>query len=74
MVLARLLTPHQYGIAGMVLLVLSLEPVLSGIGLASGLIQREVITEQDKSTVFWVNTGVGLLVCMTFCAASGARS
>jgi O-antigen/teichoic acid export membrane protein len=71
MVLARLLTPHQYGIAGMVLLVLSLEPVLSGTGLASGLIQREVITEQDKSTVFWVNTAVGLLVCMTFCAASG---
>ena len=71
MVLARLLSPHQYGIAGMVLLVLGLEPVLSGTGLASGLIQREVITEQDKSTVFWVNAGVGLLVCMTFCAASG---
>ena len=71
MVLARLLTPHQYGIAGMVLLVLSLEPVLSGTGLASALIQREVITEQDKSTVFWVNTGVGLLVCLTFCAVSG---
>lgn len=71
MVLARLLSPHQYGIAGMVLLVLSLEPVLSGTGLASGLIQREVITEEDKSTVFWVNTGVGLLVCIIFCAASG---
>jgi PST family polysaccharide transporter len=55
----------------MVLLVLSLEPVLSGTGLASGLIQREVIREQDKSTVFWVNAGVGLLVCMIFCAASG---
>src|SRR5271165_288135 len=70
-VLARLLTPHQYGIAGMVLVVVAFEPVLSGTGLASALIQRHVITERERSTVFWVNAGVGLLVCIIFCAASG---
>ncbi len=70
-VLARLLTPHQYGIAGMVLLVVAFEPVLSGTGLASALIQRHDVTERDRSTVFWVNAGVGLLVCITFCAGSG---
>jgi PST family polysaccharide transporter len=70
-VLARLLTPHQYGIAGMVLVVVAFEPVLSGTGLASALIQRHVITERERSTVFWVNAAVGLLVCIIFCAASG---
>lgn len=34
--LAHLLTPRQYGIAGMVLVVLSFEPVLAGVGFTSG--------------------------------------
>ncbi len=71
MALARLLTPHQYGVAGMVIVVLSFEPVLSGTGLASALVQRPVITEEDKSTVFWTNAGLGLLVSLTACALSG---
>jgi O-antigen/teichoic acid export membrane protein len=68
--LAHLLTPRQYGIAGMVLVVLSFEPVLAGVGFTSGLVQRKVITEQDISTAFWTNTAVGLLVCVIGVAAS----
>jgi len=69
--LAHLLTPREYGIAGMVLVVLSFEPALAGVGLASALVQRPVITEMDKSTVFWTNAGVGLLVCLTGVGVSG---
>jgi O-antigen/teichoic acid export membrane protein len=68
--LAHLLTPREYGIAGMVLVVLSFEPVLAGVGFTSGLVQRAVITEEDRSTAFWTNTGVGLLVCVTGIAVS----
>ncbi len=71
MVLARLLTPHEYGIAGMVLVVVAFEPALSGVGLASSLVQRSVITEQDKSTAFWTIAGIGLLVTLTGIAISG---
>ncbi len=68
--LARLLTPHEYGIAGMVLVVISFEPVIAGTGLAAALVQRPVITEVDKSTVFWTNAAVGLLACVIGVAIS----
>ncbi len=68
--LAHLLTPREYGIAGMVLVVISFEPVIAGTGLASALVQRPVITELDKSTVFWTNAAIGLLACIIGVAIS----
>ena len=68
--LAHLLTPRQYGIAGMVLVVLSFEPLLAGVGFTAGLVQRSVITEQDISTAFWTNAAVGLVVCVVGVAVS----
>jgi O-antigen/teichoic acid export membrane protein len=68
--LARLLTPREYGIAGMVLVVISFEPLLAGTGLASALVQRPVITELEKSTVFWTNAAIGLLACVIGIAIS----
>ncbi len=68
--LARLLTPTEYGIAGMVLVVVSFEPLIAGTGLASALVQRPVITELDKSTVYWTNVAIGLLACLIGVALS----
>lgn len=70
-VLARLLTPHEYGVAGMVLVVISLEQVLGGSAFASVLIQRPEITEEDKSTIFWTTAGLGLSVCVVMVSVSG---
>ena len=68
--LARLLTPHEYGVAGMVLVVISLEQVLGGSAFASVLIQRPQITEEDKSTIFWTTAGLGLTVCLVMASIS----
>ncbi len=68
--LARLLTPREYGVAGMVLVVISFEPLIAGTGFASALIQRAEITELDKSTVFWTNAAIGLLACVVGVAVS----
>ena len=69
-VLARLLTPREYGVAGMVLVVISLEQVLGGSAFASVLIQRPEITEEDKSTIFWTTAGLGLSVCLVMVSVS----
>jgi O-antigen/teichoic acid export membrane protein len=58
--LARLLTPEEYGLAAMVLVLVSFEPTISGNALASALVQRKTLTEEDKSTVFWTNLGIAL--------------
>ena len=60
LVLARLLAPHDYGIAGMVLVFSSLIAVFSDVALGAALVQRRHLTELDRSTVFWTSTAVGL--------------
>jgi O-antigen/teichoic acid export membrane protein len=59
-VLARLLTPHAYGLAGMVVVISGLTLVFSDVTLGVALIQRERITETDRSTMFWTSCAIGL--------------
>jgi O-antigen/teichoic acid export membrane protein len=70
-VLVRLLTPSDYGLAGMALLFGGLVIALSDLGLGAGLVQRTVITEADCATVFWTSIAVGLTLVVTGVAASG---
>ena len=70
-VLARLLTPAQYGLAGMALLFTSLVLLVSDFQLGAALIQRPMIDEADRSTVFWAAAGMGTLLTLGGVAASG---
>jgi O-antigen/teichoic acid export membrane protein len=58
--LARLLTPHDYGLAGMVLVFSSLVLVFSDLAFGAALVQRKVLSEADRSTVFWTSVASGL--------------
>jgi len=69
--LARLLTPSQYGLAGMALVFSSLVLSFSDLSMGSGLVQRKSISEADRSTVFWTSAGVGLLLTSAGVALSG---
>ena len=60
LVLVHLLSPRDYGLAGIALLFSSLVLALADLGLGAGLVQRASITENDRSTVFWTSAGVGL--------------
>jgi O-antigen/teichoic acid export membrane protein len=57
--LARLLTPGDYGLAAMVIVFAAIVPVFSDLALGSALVQRRELSEADRSTVFWVSTGIG---------------
>jgi O-antigen/teichoic acid export membrane protein len=60
-VLARLLTPQDYGLIGMVVVVTGFITLFKDIGLASATIQRAEINHQQISTLFWINVGLSLL-------------
>ena len=68
--LARLLTPHQYGLAGMVLVVSSLVAIFADLAFGAALVQRRNLSEDDRSTVFWTSAGVGLIFTLGGIAAS----
>jgi O-antigen/teichoic acid export membrane protein len=70
-VLARLLAPHQFGLAGMVLIFSSLVLVFSDLALGAALVQRRDLTEADRSTVFWTGITVGALMTALGLAAAG---
>lgn len=53
-VLARLLTPAEFGIAGMVLVFSGLILIMTDIGFSASIVQLPTLTEEDRSTAFWV--------------------
>jgi O-antigen/teichoic acid export membrane protein len=58
-VLAHLLTPHDFGLAGMALVFAGIGAVFGGVALSAALIQRPVLQEEDRSTAFWTSAAAG---------------
>lgn len=69
-VIARQLTPTDFGLAALVLVFSGLAMVLTDLSLGSALVQRPAIDEADRSTVFWTTVGMGILLTILFFAAS----
>lgn len=61
MVLARLLTPDDFGTIGMLLFFIALAQTFIDSGFGSALIQKKDVTETDINTVFYINMGMSLL-------------
>ena len=58
MILARLLTPREFGIVAMVTTVAGFLRVFKDAGLSTATVQREVITHAQVSNLFWINIAV----------------
>src|SRR5256885_15536097 len=65
-VLARLLTRADYGLAGMAFVFSGLATIFSDLALGGALVQRREITEEDRSTVFWAALAVSIAVAGGF--------
>jgi len=59
-VLARLLTPEHFGLIGMVTALTAFAEMFKDLGLGTATIQRKQITHEQISSLFWVNTAVGI--------------
>ena len=63
-VLARLLTPRDYGLVAMVLAVIGVAEVFRDFGLSSAAVQAVTLTPGQRSNLFWVNTAVGAVLAL----------
>jgi O-antigen/teichoic acid export membrane protein len=70
-IVARLLAPEEYGLAMLALVFSSLVLVFSDLALGSALVQRNTITEDDRSTAFWITVASGLAFTVIGVATSG---
>lgn len=75
LVLARLLTPEDYGLVSMVTAITNFAPLFVSLGTQDAVVQRVRITEQEVSALFWLNVllGIGLSVAFVVCSPLIAR-
>ena len=74
-IMARLLTPSDYGLVGMLAIFIAISQSLVDSGFSQALIRKQDRSETDNSTVFFFNIGVGftLYFILFFCAPLIAR-
>jgi PST family polysaccharide transporter len=72
MVLARLLTPKDFGLVGMVTAFTGVLLLFRDFGLSSATIQRADITHEQTSTLFWINMLVGAILGLVSLALAPA--
>jgi O-antigen/teichoic acid export membrane protein len=69
-VLARLLQPKDFGLVGMVTAFTGVLNLFRDFGLSAASVQRVTVTEEQTSTLFWINILVGgVLAVVTLAAA-----
>jgi PST family polysaccharide transporter len=59
-ILARLLSPKDYGIFTMVIVVASFAVIFKDLGLSTATIREKTITHAQVSNLFWINALIGL--------------
>lgn len=69
-VLARLLTPTDYGIVGMMGIFLAIANVIVDSGFSTALIRKKDATIEDESTVFYFNIIASAICCAIICVFS----
>lgn len=73
-ILGRLLTPEDFGLVAIVMVLTRFAPLLIDFGTADATTQRSKITQGQSSTLFWLTSGIGcavalgLVICSPFIA------
>ena len=61
-ILARLISPEEYGLVAMVMSITAIVDVFRDFGLTSATIQAKKISAQERTNLWWLNTGLGAAV------------
>jgi O-antigen/teichoic acid export membrane protein len=69
-VLAHLLLPHDFGLAGLAIAFSGIPLQFTDVGLGAALVRRKTITEEDRSTVFWACLAAGTALTLLGVAIS----
>jgi O-antigen/teichoic acid export membrane protein len=69
-VLARLLTPAEFGLVAMVTAITGVAEIVRDFGLSTAAIQAKTISDDERTNLFWVNLGIGAGCAALAAAAS----
>ncbi len=69
-VLARLLTPDDFGLVAMVAAVTGFVLMFSDMGLSASTVQRREISHEQVSTLFWLNVAISVVIAVVIAAVA----
>ncbi|MGY1751790.1 lipopolysaccharide biosynthesis protein [Blastococcus sp. SYSU D01042] len=69
--LARLLLPSDYGLLAIVLVVVGIGEIVRDFGLSTAAIRAPELPTPLRDALFWINTGIGAVLCVLVVASSG---
>ncbi len=64
MILARLLDPKDFGLVGMVTAFTGVLDIFRDFGLSAATVQRVSVTQEQVSTLFWINIAFGVVLAV----------
>src|SRR5664280_181235 len=70
-ILARLLTPREFGLIGTIMVFLNLSQVFINSGFSQALVRKQNCTQKDYSTAFFFNLIVGLILFAVLVLSAG---
>lgn len=70
-ILARLLSPEEFGLIAMVTIFTGFASLFSELGFGAAIIQKADVEESHLSSVFWLNICSGVLLTIIFFSGSG---
>jgi len=62
--LARLIEPEEFGLVGMVLVIIPVAQVFMNLGFGAALIQKKDVDQLLYSSVFWLNISMGITLTL----------
>lgn len=65
-ILARLLTPNDYGLIGMVTVFLTVSDTIINSGFGQAYVQKKDADDLDADTVFFINFGISIILYVGF--------
>jgi len=69
-VLARLLTPQDYGLIGMVVIITNFVGMFQYLGLSTATVRWSELNHEQVSTLFWINLGLSTAIALLTCASA----
>jgi len=66
-VLARLLSPEEFGLISLVTPLVAFFTVFRDIGLTAATIYNDDITDAEVSSLFWINSAAGVVLAASIC-------
>ena len=69
-ILARLLTPEDFGLMAIIMVLTCFAPLLIDFGLGDATAQISKITQGQASSLFWLSSGIGLVITLGVAACA----